>query len=69
MERRKRRSRRNNTEFKMDHNSIQTAVDKFLQKGGTIKKINSVQSSYKKFMTIKEPPTSIDDFLHGERIF
>ena len=69
MDSKKRRGRRKSTGFKADHNTIDKAVENYLKNGGTIKKIDSVESSYKKFMMFKEPPTSIDDFLHGDTLF
>ncbi len=63
------RRRKRNSKFAAKshtHESIDQAVQSFLSKGGKITKIESVKDAYRDFMSIKESPTIVDDFLLGK---
>ena len=66
-----RKSRRGKefTKNPMDHQTIQKAVDAFLQKGGKITRIDDISTSYKNFVSIKESAVTVDEYLMGQNFF
>lgn len=61
----RKRRRKKTTSFNPTHDFVDHAVQDFLNQGGTIKKIDSVKSSYEGFISLREQTSPADDFLMG----
>ncbi len=55
--------------FQPDGQTVKMAVERYLQAGGKITKIEFTQKVYEDFMAQKEADWMVDDFLLGEKYF
>lgn len=62
----KRRKRGSAPAIKLSHDDVSQAVAEFLNRGGTIKKIQSVDRSYADIISNHDPVNEVDDFLMGQ---
>lgn len=62
--RRGRKPKNRNVSFNPNRRYIQSAVDEYLKKGGTIKKIEMDEEAYQAFIKMRD--AAADDFLNGE---
>ncbi len=61
----KRKRRKNSVSFNPNHVYVESAVEEFLNKGGTITKVIVDERSYGDFVSLNELPSAADDFLNG----
>ncbi len=59
--RRGRKPKKRRLSFNPDHRDVETAVEEYLKKGGTIKKIELDENAYQAFVKMRD--TGVDDFL------
>lgn len=52
--------------FNPNRSEIANAVDEYLDKGGTITKIEVDEKNYKDFLSLRELPSAADEFLSGD---
>ncbi|MBU3917252.1 hypothetical protein KKA14_17090 [bacterium] len=59
-----RHAKKRRLSFDPDHGDVETAVEEFLKKGGTITKIELDEKAYQAFVKMRD--TGIDDFLSNK---
>ncbi len=57
------RKAKRSVSFNPNHNYVKSAVEDFLQNGGTIKKIEMDEDAYQAFLKMRD--AAADDFLKG----
>ena len=60
-----RRSKKKSVKFKPSHDFLSQAVEEYLKNGGTIKKLEFDEKSFKDFIASSESPMAVDEFLNG----
>ncbi len=60
-----RRGRRKTVSFNPNRQYVSESVQEFLNKGGKITRIKSIERSYTDFVALTDSQASVDDFLMG----
>lgn len=62
----RRNERKGTAQFRPNRDYIQRSLKEFLKGGGKINQIILDEKSYRDFVVVNEPPSSVDEFLSGQ---